>query len=607
MKQIYEHSGTRLDINTVTLPTETTPNATIPRQEPASVRVDGLRQQRRTRRRTAWAVRGFIGVLLLCCVVIVGLFLFDRFFAARVYPSMSVQGVPVGTMTRAEATTTLHAYYDDFAQHPVTLTYGDQTWHPTLDDLGIHLEVETAIEESLSTGRHSQRTEQLRSAIAIATYGKDIPIRLHVDEATMQHYLRTHLQPLEAPATNAQLVQDTLWPSIVPSTDGQQVLVDQTARDIVGAVQTLQPQRVVVRTRPLAPLVPNAAVIEAQQQIARLLQRPLHLTANDQQWVWPPEKLATLVQVETRPMLGRTEYMLDVGLNRALVRRWLEPMRQETRQDPVYPRVNWDNGNLSIFQPGTPGREIDQHHAAALIIDTLWTPDRDVALPFKEIPVAQTSEDLAQLGLVELLSVGRTDFEGSEDYRVTNIIAGMRLLHGHLLAPGEEFSFNETIKSIDEEHGFVKGWAIVDGETQIEWGGGICQDSTTMLRAAFWAGLPITERWNHSRYITWYDKYGYGAYGNGPGIDSTIFLGGADLRFVNDTGAWILIQAYANPDNTLAEIRMYGTRGGRTVEMEDPVVKWRKNGIMDVVFTRIIKEHDTEVYRRTYWSSFKPW
>lgn len=600
LKQIWE-------TRQVTQSAETTSESRIPIDQSASVRVAGLRRQRRAHRLSVWITRSVIGLLLLCSVLVAAVLLFDSFFAARVYPSITVHGVPVGAMTRAEATIALQRSYADFVQQPVTLTYRNQTWHPSLDDLGIHLEMEPAIQAALSTGRDSHQEQQLRAAAAITLHGWNIPIHLRVDEITLQHYLRTHLAPLEQPATNAQLQGDTLLPSLVPATHGRQVLVDQTMRDVLGAVQTLHPQQVVVRTRPLEPLVHDAAVIEAQQQLAMLVHRPLLLTANEQQWVWPPEKLATLVQLETRPVLGGEEYRLNVRLNRARIQRWLEPIARATRQKPIYPRVNWNGGNLSIFAEGTPGREIDRPHAAALIVDTLWTPDRSVALPFKEIPVARTPDDLAQLGIVELLSVGRTDFEGSEDYRVTNIIAGMRLLHGHLLAPGEEFSFNQTIKSIDEEHGFVKGWAIVDGETQIEWGGGICQDSTTMLRAAFWAGLPITERWNHSRYISWYDKYGYGSYGDGPGIDSTIFLGGADLRFVNDTGAWILIQAHANPENTLAEIRMYGTRGGRMVELAEPVVKWRDNGAMDVVFTRIIKEHGTEVYRRTYWSSFKPW
>jgi vancomycin resistance protein YoaR len=107
----------------------------------------------------------------------------------------------------------------------------------------------------------------------------------------------------------------------------------------------------------------------------------------------------------------------------------------------------------------------------------------------------------------------------------------------------------------------VEGYAIISNRTQLEFGGGICQDSTTLFRAAFWAGLPITERWGHSFYISWYDKYGP------TGMDSTIFTGGPDLKFVNDTGNWILMQTESNAKTGIASIKFYGTSTNRKVEL----------------------------------------
>jgi len=92
-----------------------------------------------------------------------------------------------------------------------------------------------------------------------------------------------------------------------------------------------------------------------------------------------------------------------------------------------------------------------------------------------------------------------------------------------------------------------------------------------MFRAAFWAGLPITERWGHSFYISWYDKYALGPRGNGPGLDATIFTGGPDLKFINDTGAWLLIQAWSNPKTGVAQIELYGTKPNRTVDLTHKV------------------------------------
>jgi vancomycin resistance protein YoaR len=248
------------------------------------------------------------------------------------------------------------------------------------------------------------------------------------------------------------------------------------------------------------------------------------------------------------------------------------------------------------------------------------------------LPPPVTTANLAQLGLRDLLSVGRSDFSGSASYRITNIQAGMRLLHGVLIAPDEEFSFNNTIGQINGSNGFVEGYAIIRNRTQLEWGGGICQDSTTMFRAAFWAGLPITERWGHSFYISWYDKYAFGEYGNGPGMDAAIFTGALDFKFINDTGNWLLLQTVVNTRSALAEVRIYGTSDGRKVSLIGPTTTSRVSaptqpvyvaepsrprgsirqsdtarGGMTIEFTRVIERAGQTVERRTFETRFKPW
>jgi vancomycin resistance protein YoaR len=98
-----------------------------------------------------------------------------------------------------------------------------------------------------------------------------------------------------------------------------------------------------------------------------------------------------------------------------------------------------------------------------------------------------------------------------------------------------------------------------------EYGGGICQVSTTVYRAAVFAGLPIVERHPHSYAVTYYSQI------LGHGLDATIYLGGADLRFTNDTGNSMLMQAYVKDDYELY-IVIYGTNDGRVVEMDGPYI-----------------------------------
>jgi vancomycin resistance protein YoaR len=85
------------------------------------------------------------------------------------------------------------------------------------------------------------------------------------------------------------------------------------------------------------------------------------------------------------------------------------------------------------------------------------------------------------------------------------------------------------------------------------YGGGICQVSTTLFNAAFFAGLKITERRNHSIYIDHYPK----------GRDATVSDVSPNLRFVNDTDNYILVRG--SSDGVVTIFSIYGTSDGRKV------------------------------------------
>ncbi|MEO7908428.1 MAG: vanomycin resistance protein VanB, partial [Roseiflexaceae bacterium] len=61
--------------------------------------------------------------------------------------------------------------------------------------------------------------------------------------------------------------------------------------------------------------------------------------------------------------------------------------------------------------------------------------------------------------------------------------------------------------------------------------------------------------------------------GNGPGLDATIFTGGPDLKFMNDTGNWLLMQSTSNPRTGVAEVSFYGTKLNRTVTLTQSINK----------------------------------
>lgn len=161
------------------------------------------------------------------------------------------------------------------------------------------------------------------------------------------------------------------------------------------------------------------------------------------------------------------------------------------------------------------------------------------------------------------LAGGESSFAGSPDFRVQNIRVGASRVDGTWVAAGRSFSFNRTVGRINAANGFVPGYVITGGSLSKEDGGGICQVSTTVFRAAYAAGLPITERHAHSYQVAYYGD---------PGMDAAVYAPSKDLRWRNDTGGPLLVQASWDVEAGRLRVDLFGRDDGRQVQVAAPKV-----------------------------------
>ena len=521
------------------------------------------------RRGDGWLWFALAVITLVVLGVAGGITSFYRSYEGRIYPNVSIQGIAVGEMTPEQAESALRSRYAAFLRQPVVITYGDRQWTPTLDELGMTFDFRGAVDAAYNAGRGHGLIDDAREIAAIWQHGLDVPLHVSYDETRAQAYLTQLAREIERAPADAQVRLDGAQIAIVGAAIGRQVLVDATLAHVSQQLQALVPATIPLQTREIPPRLDDATVAAARAQIETILQGPLTLRVDKNEYEWTVADLADMIIINR--VSSAEGDRIAVTLDQDMIARRIRQIADETEKPGTRPRVAWNNGDLKIMKPGKPGLRLDEVRARDMVIAAVMGRDRTLELPMVPTDPPVTEANLHQLGIRELVSIGKSDFTGSAAYRVHNIGVGMQLLNGLLIAPGEEFSFNKNIGQINAANGFVEGAAIIQNRTQQEFGGGICQDSTTMFRAAFWAGLPITERWGHSFYISWYDKYALGPRGNGPGLDATIFTGGPDLKFVNDTGAWLLIQAWSDPKTGVAQIELYGTKPNRTVDLTHKV------------------------------------
>lgn len=243
---------------------------------------------------------------------------------------------------------------------------------------------------------------------------------------------------------------------------------------------------------------------------------------------------------------------LDIMKIRSYLEDYVAPYIVREKSDVT---IDMDNeGNVSFDGYGLFGRTLDIDKAVGMLKYAIENNIEYVHLPIirDESIISVLSEDLKTMGIIEQFSSGESDFSGSPYNRIFNINTGLSKFNGHILKPGEEFVFGDILGVVGHETGYKQELVIKGAETIPEYGGGLCQVSTTSFRAALDAGFPITERRNHSYAVSYYTPHG---------LDATVYPPSPNLRFVNDSPAHILIQAFTVGKN--AYYNYYGTKDSR--------------------------------------------
>ena len=206
-----------------------------------------------------------------------------------------------------------------------------------------------------------------------------------------------------------------------------------------------------------------------------------------------------------------------------------------------------DPSSPLTFIPETEGQRIDEDSLVRALTDESTVGSFTVDL----LPV---KADLTEAELKEryaLLSTFTTSFKGStlgRKNRVNNMALAVSRINGVALEPGEEFSMNKTILDRTKENGYYLAPAIRNGAYEKEYGGGVCQVSSTLFNAVMMADLTITERHHHS----WPMHY------VPIGRDATIATGYKDFKFINSTEGELVIFAHLDKKAKTVTVRLYG-------------------------------------------------
>ncbi len=250
----------------------------------------------------------------------------------------------------------------------------------------------------------------------------------------------------------------------------------------------------------------------------------------------------------------------------------IDSIVKDIEKKPVDAQFKFENNRVTTFKPSEDGLLVDIPE----LIEQIFSKSKIVVssnkqktiiinIPTKIVKPSVTTDEVNDLGVKELIGTGTSLFQHSIQNRIYNVTLASTRLNGILIKPNEVFSFNNALGDVSSFTGYQQAYIIQNGRTVLGDGGGVCQVSTTLFRAALDAGLPIIERWAHAYRVGYYEQ------DSGPGLDATVYSPINDLKFKNDTGKHILMQAEIDPTILKLTFYLYGTKDGRISIVNKPV------------------------------------
>jgi len=560
--------------------------------------------------RTAFDLLALFALLLFLSALIAAAS-WGFWHTGRVYTGVSVGGTPLGGLTRTEAVKRLHETLYQYPLPPVTLVYDQQQWPLETAQVRASADLTSAVNRAYLFGRSGALLDDVADQLRAALRQVEITPQIAVDLTA----LRAAVAGIAATVDRPGMAARTLGDVVIAAQPGAAVDVDATVQGVLAALQGAG-----VHTMVQAPLVVNPVAPPQETAAAPTLLagdsavKPLLLRA-------PAAGFdLALTPADLRDLtLSTTPLVLDD----AKVRAYLETLAAQIDQRPRDARLrfNPDTGAVTVLTPSAAGRTLDVETSLTAIQAAVTSGAPEAPLAVNDVAPAVDMNRIAEMGIRELVSTGTTYFAGSSASRVRNVEVAAEQFEGVVIPPGGIFSFNEIVRDVSSANGFEDSLIIWGDRTAVGVGGGVCQVSTTVFRAAYEGGFPLVERYNHGYVVDWYGE---------PGMDATIFTPTVDFRFRNDTDAYLLIDPVVDSANGVVTFNFYGTRPARTVTVSTPAitdvvkpeapvytvdeslatgqtkqVEWEKEG-MSVTVTRTIVENGT-TRTDTLKSLYQPW
>lgn len=541
---------------------------------------------------------------------------YNLYYYGLIFPNTSIAGVNVSSLPPDKASLLLSENIE--VPQKIILVAGGEPWVIETKEINLIYDYSSSVRAAYERTRTGNILYDFAKRITSPFVKTNLGLRMSLDERELASALSV---------IAGEIVVEPVYPSVQMlgkqiSVEKGRVGVDLDARALrakIGqALSFASAEPITIPLKEIDPTLNEEAAQVFAQRAEKLKEKVLTLKFEFQTFTYKGGQLFGLLDPKrqySQEAIEKILFEIAKSVNR-------EP------QDSVFV---FEQGRVKEFSPAIDGIVLNSESLTEKIKESLTiletSADTLVSLDVpveRKAPKIQT-EDVNNLGIKELIGRGSSRFPGSIANRIYNISLASSRFKGVLVAPGEIFSFNEVLGDVSLFTGYKQAYIIKDGKTILGDGGGVCQVSTTLFRAALNAGLPIIERRAHSYRVGYYEL------DSPPGLDATVYAPTTDLKFKNDTLGHILIQPVVDTKRATLAFEIYGTSDARMAKTSKPVVTnvvappedlYQDDPTLPagtikqadfkawgakVTFNYTVERGGETIYQRTFVSNFRPW
>lgn len=491
------------------------------------------KRPRRALRRAAVVAGSVLGVF-------VALYAVDLLVSQGNVPrGVTVAGVDVGGLKRAEAEERLREQIEPRLVQPVALRAGDVDTTVEPARAGLSLDWASTLDQA--------GTQPLNPFTRVTSFftSREVGVVTHADKAQLTNALQNLRTQIDRQPVEGGIRFEGAKPVAVEPKQGQQLQVDDAAIAVLADWASGHPVTLPVRLTPVA--VSPEAVRTALTQLAQpAVSGPVVIHGEGKDATVKPEAIAAALRFE--PAEGGT---LAMKVDNAKIVEAAGPQLKSTEKQGKDAQIVFSGGKPTV-EESVDGRGVDWDPTLQPLPDLLKTTGkRELTAKYVDTPAKVTTEQANQLGIKEV--IGEFTTGGFAADSGVNIRTVAQKVNGAIVKPGDTFSLNGFTGPRGTAQGYVEAGVIENGAPAREVGGGISQFATTLYNAAYFAGLKDAGHKEHSYYISRYPAAREATVFQNPDGSSVI-----DLKFTNDSGSGVAIQTIWTPSSIT--VKLWGTK-----------------------------------------------